>query len=631
VSEGTFYLTTPIYYVNATPHLGHAYSMIAADAAARWHRLIGDRTWFLTGTDEHGDKIAQEAAKAEVAPLAYADRISAAFRETWTRLGISHDDFIRTTEPRHQIVVQRILQVLWEAGEIYLGRYGGQYCYGCERFYTEKEIVDGKCPDHQTALTYIEEENYFFKMSQYQAWLIETIEQTPALIRPERYRNEILGFLREPLQDLSISRPRTRLEWGIPLPFDDKYVTYVWFDALINYVSALGGPGGETFQTFWPHAHHLIGKDILKPHAVYWPCMLKAAGLPVFRALRVHGYWTVNGQKMSKSLGNVVEPEAFAARYSHDAFRYFVLREMVFGLDADFSETAFVGRLNADLANDLGNLASRASTLIVNFAGAVVPPAPVSAEAGDLGIAFGKTLQDVHAAMDEFAFQRALASIWEFVGAVNRYVDASQPWALAKQPEQRARLDAVLYNLAQSLHSLATVLAPFLPEASAKIRAALGESGEPRLTGSPWGELPAGARVGKIPGLFPRIEERKTATSDAPAGVASDGAAKISIDDFAKVDLRVAQVIAAEAVPKSKKLLKLRVSLGFEERTVLAGIAEHYAPGDLVGKKVVVVANLQSAKLMGIESQGMVLAGSTDGGLGVLTLDRDLPPGAKVK
>ena len=631
MTGGTLYLTTPIYYVNATPHLGHAYTTIVGDAMARWHRLTGDRVWFLTGTDEHGDKIAQAAAAAGVAPHVYADRISGAFRETWTRLGITNDDFIRTTERRHQVVVQRILQALWDAGEIYLGTYGGQYCYGCERFYTEKEIVDGRCPDHQTPLAYIEEENYFFKMSQHQAWLIETVERNPDLIRPERYRNEILGFLREPLQDLSISRPRTRLEWGIPLPFDDQYVTYVWFDALINYVSALGGPGAENFQTLWPHAQHLIGKDILKPHAVYWPCMLKAAGLPIFQRLNVHGYWRIGGGKMSKSIGNVVEALALTEKYGNDAFRYFVMREMTFGLDADFSEEAFVGRLNADLANDLGNLASRASTLLVNFGGGVVPAAPASvAVADELGTAFGKTLQEVHAAMAAFAFQRALASIWEFIGAVNRYVDANQPWALARQPEQRARLDAVLHELSQALHGLGIVLTPFLPGASARIRAALGESGEPRLTGNPWGSLRAGARVEKIPALFPRVEDAKPAAA-APAAPGGDGGAKISIDDFSKVDLRVAQVIAAEAVPKSKKLLKLRVSLGSEERTVLAGIAEHYAPGDLVGKKVIVVANLQPAKLMGIESQGMVLAGSTEAGLGVLTLDKDLPPGAKVK
>jgi methionyl-tRNA synthetase len=629
VSGGdVFYLTTPIYYVNATPHLGHAYTTIVGDAMARWHRLIGDRVWFLTGTDEHGDKIAQAAAKAGVAASAYVDKISAAFRDGWQRLGVSNDDFIRTTERRHQAVVQKILQALWEAGEIYLGRYGGQYCYGCERFYTEKEIVDGKCPDHLTPLTYIEEENYFFKMSRYQSWLRETIEQHPDLIRPERYRNEILGFLREPLQDLSISRPRTRLEWGIPLPFDDKYVTYVWFDALINYVSALGGPGAEKFETFWPHAQHLIGKDILKPHAIYWPCMLKAAGIPLFTHLNVHGYWRIGGGKMSKTVGNVVEALALTEKYGNDAFRYFVMREMVFGLDADFSEEAFVGRLNADLANDLGNLASRASTLIVNFGGGVVPPARGSA--GELATAFGKTLDDVGAAMAEFQLSRALASIWEFIGAVNRYVDASQPWALAKQPEQHARLETVLYDLAQSLHVLGAVLAPFLPDAAAKIRAGLGQRDEPRLGGKPWGSLPAGARVEKIAALFPRVEDKKPAAAAAPATAGHDGA-RISIDDFAKIDLRVALVVAAEPVPKSKKLLKLRVSLGTEERTVLAGIAEHYAPADLVGKKVVVVANLQTAKLMGLESQGMVLAGSTDSGLAVLTLDKDLPPGAKVK
>ena len=630
MTGGTFYLTTPIYYVNATPHLGHAYTTIVADAAARWHRLVGDRVWFLTGTDEHGERIAQVAAAAGVTPQAYTDRIAAAFRETWRRLGITNDDFIRTTEPRHRVVVQKILQALWDAGEIYLGRYGGQYCYGCERFYTEKEIVDGKCPDHQTPLTYIEEENYFFKMSQYQGWLIETIERNPELIRPERYRNEILGFLREPLQDLSISRPRARLEWGIPLPFDDKYVTYVWFDALINYVSALGGPGAETFETFWPHVQHLIGKDIVKPHAVYWPCMLKAAGIPLFTRLNVHGYWRIGGSKMSKSVGNVVEALALTEKYGNDAFRYFVMREMVFGLDADFSEEAFVGRLNADLANDLGNLASRASTLIVNFGGGVVPAAPPSGTR-ELATAFEKSLHDVRAAMDEFAFQRALASIWEFVGAVNRYVDTTQPWALAKQSAERARLDAVLYDLAQALHCLGIVLTPFLPDAAAKIRTALGDHAEARLTGSPWGGLRSGTRIEKIPGLFPRVDDRKIPPVTDAGSAAPDGGSRITIDDFAKVDLRVAQVIAAEAVPKSKKLLKLRVSLGTEERTVLAGIAEHYTPGDLVGKKVVVVANLQPAKLMGIESQGMVLAGSTDHGLGVLTLDKDLPPGARVK
>jgi methionyl-tRNA synthetase len=630
VSDRFFYLTTPIYYVNAEPHLGHAYTTILADAMARWHRLAGDRVWFLTGTDEHGDKIAQAAAAAGVSPRAYADQISAAFRETWRRLGITNDDFIRTTEERHEKVVQKFLQALWEAGEIYLGKYGGHYCFGCERFYTEKEIVDGKCPDHLTPLTWIEEENYFFKMSKYQAWLVEEIQRRPAMIRPERYRNEVLGFLREPLQDLSISRPRTRLEWGIPLPFDDKYVTYVWFDALINYVSALGGPGDTRYETFWPAVEHLIGKDILKPHAVYWPCMLKAAGLALCHRLNVHGYWRIGGGKMSKSVGNVVEALALADTYGSDAFRYFVMREMVFGLDADFSEEALVARLNADLANDLGNLASRASTLIVNFAGGAVPaPGAAAPEDEAVGAAFERALTDAGAAMDEYAFHRALAALWEFVAVVNRYVDASAPWELKKDPAKQARLAAVLYTLAESLRCLGIVLAPFLPDAAARIRAALSQAGEPKLADAVWGALAPATRVHKIVGLFPRVEDRKP----APAAVAppSDGGARISIDEFQKIDLRVAMVLAAEPVPKSKKLLKLRVSLGTEERTVLAGIAEHYAPADLVGKKVVVVANLQPAKLMGIESQGMVLAGEGGQGLGLVLPDRDLPPGAKVK
>jgi methionyl-tRNA synthetase len=640
----TFYLTTPIYYINSVPHLGHAYTTIVADAMARYHRLAGDRVWLLTGTDEHGDKIAQAAAKAGVSPQALADRNSAAFREAWQRLGITQDDFIRTTEERHRRVVQAILQKLWDAGEIYLGKYGGHYCYGCERFYTEKEIVDGKCPDHQTPLTFIEEENYFFKMSKYQAWLIDYITTRPDLIRPERYRNEILGFLRDPLQDLSISRPRRRLEWGIPLPFDDKYVTYVWFDALINYFSALGWPDGERFHTFWPVAQHLIGKDILKPHAVYWPCMLKAAGIDVYQHLNVHGYWTLGGGKMSKSIGNVVEAFALSDKYGGDAFRYFVMREMTFGLDADFSEEAFVGRLNADLANDLGNLVARATTLIANYQREAGTPAPAGPEEAAIREAAATARRSVEAAMHEFAFQRALAAIWEFIGGVNRYVDGNQPWALAKDPLQRPRLDRVLVTLADSLRYLGVMLAAFLPDAAAKIRAAIGHTAAPSLADAEIGHLDRLPAVQKLSGLFPRVEIKDAAGAPAaaPAAVtaarpaqagAAEPAGPATIADFRRIDLRVAEVLAAEALPKSKKLLKLTVSLGTEQRTILAGIAQHYAPADLVGKKVVVVANLEPAKLMGLESQGMVLAGSTDDdtALGVIVLDRDLPAGAKVR
>ena len=636
----TFYLTTPIYYVNDRPHLGHAYTTIVADAMTRYRRLAGDDVRMLTGTDEHGDKIAQAAAKAGMTPQAMADQNSAAFRETWSALGIQYDDYIRTTEDRHKKVVQAILQKLWDTGEIYLGTYGGHYCFGCERFYTEKEIVDGKCPDHLRPLEWIEEQNYFFKMSKYQAWLVDYIEHHPDFIRPERYRNEVLGFLRDPLQDLSISRPKTRLEWGIELPFDDKYVTYVWFDALLNYVSALGGPGDPRFEKFWPHVQHVTAKDILKPHAIYWPCMLKAAELPLYQGSERP---RILDARRAQDLEVGRQPRGGAraqgTKYGNDAFRYFVLREMFFGLDADFSEEGFVGRLNADLANDLGNLVSRATTLIVNFAGGTVPvPDESAAFSRRYAVCRARAAireaveRSAEARMDEFAFQRALAAIWEFVGAVNRYVDSTQPWALAKEPERRTQLDTVLYSLAESLRLLGIVLAPFLPDSALRIRQALGQTGDPKLSDAKWGGLTAGTPVQKLSGLFPRIDDKKTAP--APAAVTKpvgEDSPRITVADFGKIELRVAAVLAAEPVPKSKKLLKLTVDLGTEQRTVVAGIAEHYAPADLVGKKVVIVANLEPAKLMGVESNGMVLAGSGDGTLAVLTVDRDLPPGAQVR
>jgi methionyl-tRNA synthetase len=633
----TFYLTTPIYYINAPPHLGHANSTIMADAMCRYRRLRGDRVYFLTGTDEHGERIAQVAAKEGISPQVLADRNSGAFREAWRRLGITNDDYIRTTEARHERVVREILQRLYDADEIYFGEYGGWYCYGCERFYTEKEIVDGKCPDHQTPLTFIKEKNYFFRMSKYQQWLIQYLEEHPDFIQPERYRNEVLGFLREPLQDLSISRPKARLQWGIPLPFDDQYVTYVWFDALINYISALGYPDGPLYRDFWAagHAEHLIGKDILKPHGVYWPTMLKAAGIPLYRRLNVTGYWLVGGGKMSKSVGNVVEAFALAEKYGDDAFRYFLMREMPFGLDANFTEEAFVGRLNADLANDLGNLASRATTMIVNFGGGTLP-APPAGGSGALAEALDRTRADVDAAMAQFAFHRALAAIWSFIGLVNRHVDTTQPWALAKDPAQRARLDGVLYELGESLRGLSILLEPFVPDAAARIRAAVSAPA-PRLEDARFGRGVAGARVQKLAGLFPRVESGPLTPAVSPEGrgagskgTAMDGT-RIPITDFRKVELRVAEVLAAERVPKSKKLLKLTIRVGEETRTLVAGVAEHYEPERMVGRKVVIVANLEPATLMGVESNGMVLAAEHDGTVSLLTLDKDVPSGAKVK
>ncbi|HJV55690.1 MAG TPA: methionine--tRNA ligase [Methylomirabilota bacterium] len=642
----TFYLTTPIYYVNARPHLGHACTTIMADAMCRYRRLRGDRVYFLTGTDEHGERIAQVAAAAGKSPRAYADEIAAAYQETWRRLGITNDDFIRTTEPRHQKVVQEILQRLYDAGEIYFGEYGGWYCYGCERFYTEKEIVDGKCPDHQTPLTFIKEKNYFFRMSKYQTWLIKHLEDNPGFIQPDRYRNEVLGFLREPLQDLSISRPTTRLEWGIPLPFNDKYVTYVWFDALLNYYSAVSG-GDEKTRGLWEHVEHLIGKDILKPHGVYWPTMLKAAGIPLYRRLNVHGYWSLGGSKMSKSVGNVVEAFQLTDKYGHDAFRYFLLREMNFGLDASFSEEALVDRLNADLANDLGNLASRASTLIAAGGPVAQVTAPVEAADREIATAAAEARAAVERAMEEFAFQKALAGIWAFIGTVNRYVDASAPWALAKDPAKRPRLERVLATLADSLGFLGVVLEPFLPDAARKIREAIGASGPLTLEAAVVGRLGSVPRVSKISGLFPRVDtkthaaqaphsgalprgERESGTL-SPEGRGQGEGGKIAIGDFQKVELRVAEVLAAERVPKSKKLLKLSIRVGEETRTLVAGVAEHYEPAALVGRKVVIVANLEPATLMGVESNGMVLAASHEGTVSLLTLDKDVPSGSKVK
>ena len=636
---GTFYLTTPIYYVNARPHLGHACTTIMADAMCRYHRLAGDRVYFLTGTDEHGERIAQVAAKAGKTPQAYADEIAAVFEETWRRLGITNDDFIRTTEPRHQKVVQEVLQRLFDAGEIYFGEYGGWYCYGCERFYTEKEIVDGKCPDHQTALTFIKEKNYFFKMSKHQDWLIKHLEEHPDFIQPERYRNEVLGFLREPLQDLSISRPKSRVVWGIPLPFDDQYVTYVWFDALLNYYSAVTEPPQEKTRGLWAHVEHLIGKDILKPHGVYWPTMLKAAGIPLYRHLHVHGYWSLGGSKMSKSIGNVVEAFQLTDKYGHDAFRYFLLREMSFGLDASFSEEALVERLNADLANDLGNLVSRTTTLIAAAGPIGRVTAPLEAADREIVEAAAAARVAVEQAIRDFAFQKALAGLWAFIGTVNRYVDGSAPWALAKDPARRPRLERVLCTLADSLGFLGILLDPFLPDAARKIREGLGRGEVPVLADAVVGRLGAVPRVSRVSGLFPRVDT-KAPRSGTPQGEGrgqaegsgSEGSGgKIPIADFQKVELRVAEVLAAERLPKSKKLLNLTIQVGDETRTLVAGVAEHYEPASLVGRKVVIVANLQPATLMGVESNGMVLAASHEGTVSLLTLDKDVPSGSRVK
>jgi methionyl-tRNA synthetase len=507
----TFYVTTPIYYVNAEPHLGHAYTTVVADALARFHRLMGEDTRFQTGTDEHGDKVMEAARKADLPVKDFVDRISGSFRQTWDELGISYDAFVRTTQASHQWLVRNILSKLYDQGDIYFGEYGGLYCFGCERFYLERELEDGKCPDHQTPPAFIKEKNYFFRMGRHQEWLIGFIEDNPEWIRPERYKNEVLGFLREPLEDLCISRPKQRLPWGIPLPFDENYVAYVWFDALLNYLTGLDYPEGAAFHKFWPAVQHLIAKDILKPHAIYWPIMLKAAGIDPFQHLNVHGYWQVDEGKMSKSLGNVVEPRTLVSLYGLDQVRYFFLREMVYGLDATFSEEALHTRINADLANDLGNLFARSLGMAFKYRQGIVP-APQSPEPEDGEVAFQarEAAAEFLRLFPALEFPKALARVWEFVGHLNRYIVATAPWELAKDEAAQPRLDTVLYHLLEGLRWLATLLFPVMPTSAAKMADRLGlgaASGAQTLPEAlEWGGLAPGAQLHKGEALFPRLE-----------------------------------------------------------------------------------------------------------------------------
>jgi len=629
----TFYITTPIYYVNASPHIGHAYTTIVADVLARYHRMAGVETFFVTGTDEHGDKIAEAAQKAGITPKEYADSISAQFRSLWPELAITNDYFIRTTDKNHIATVRYILEKVHAAGDIYFGQYEGYYCVGCERFYMEKELVDGKCPDHQTTPEHRKESNYFFRMSNYQNWLIDYINEHPDFIRPERYKNEVLAFLREPLEDLCISRPKTRLEWGITLPFDENYVTYVWFDALINYVTALGYPEGENFRKFWPAAQHLIAKDILKPHGIYWPTMLKAAGIEPYRHLNVHGYWNSDASKMSKSLGNVVRPLDLKDKYGLDAFRYFLLRDMVFGLDSNFSEEAFVQRLNSDLANDLGNLVSRTITMAVKYCDGKVPETSEANYDENLIQAASRTVEEMKSCFAEMSLHKALMAVWEFINITNKYIVEKEPWTLGKDPAAKEKLIAIMYNLLASLRAVAVLISPFMPQTAQKILLQIGAGDSEKLDLSgllDWGTLRAGNPLTRGESLFPRIEKDKKMTTTGQEKPAIDLKPEIDYDHFAQVDLRVATILEAQMVPKSNKLVKLKVDIG-EERTIVAGIGKDYKPEELVGKKIVIVANLKPAKLMGVESRGMLLATDTAEGLTVLAFDREPKTGAKVR
>jgi methionyl-tRNA synthetase len=595
--------------------------------------MAGENTFFVTGTDEHGDKIAEAAQKAGVTPQEYADKISAQFRDLCPKLSITNDYFIRTTDSNHIETVRYILQKVYDSGDIYFGSYEGHYCVGCERFYMEKELIEGKCPDHQTKPEYRKESNYFFRMSKYQDWLINHIKENPDFIRPERYKNEALAFLRDPLEDLCISRPKTRLQWGITLPFDENYVTYVWFDALINYITALDYPDGEKFKTFWPAAEHLIAKDILKPHGIYWPTMLKAAGIEPYRHLNVHGYWNLDQSKMSKSLGNIVRPLDLKDKYGLDAFRYFLLRDMVFGLDSNFSEEAFVQRLNSDLANDLGNLVSRTITMAVKYCDGKVPEINPQKKDSALHEAALKAVTEVESSFNDMFLHKALIAIWEFINVTNKYIVENEPWTLGKDPANKEKLTAIMYNLLAALRAIAILLTPFMPQTAEKILRQIGvdESSALDLAGIRKDDaLNTGSPLTRGESLFPRIsQEKESETSEKKAPVI-DLKPEIDYEEFTKVDLRVGKILAAESVPKSNKLLKLIIDIG-EERTIVAGIGKDYTPAELIGKKIVIVANLKPAKLMGVESYGMLLATDTDKGLTVLTFDREARTGAKIR
>jgi methionyl-tRNA synthetase len=656
----TFYITTPIYYVNARPHIGHTYTTVACDAVARYQRMMGRDTYFLTGTDEHGQKIERAAQAAGKAPQQLTDEVSGEFHALWERMKLTNDDYIRTTSERHKRGTQALWRQIHDNGYIYKAKYVGQYCV-FDELYVDAVGPGAPCPDCGRPTETVEEENYFFKLSAFQDKLIELYTTHPEFIRPDTRRNEVISFVRSGLRDLSVSR--STFQWGIPVPDDPKHVIYVWLDALSNYITALGygSEDDSKYRKYWPADVHMIGKEIVRFHCVYWPAFLMAAGLPLPKGIVAHGWLLFEESKMSKSRGNIVRAETILNVLGADALRYFLLREIVFGQDGAFSFDALVGRYNSDLANGLGNLASRTLTMIRRYFHGEVPYPSHTADhvAADDAIAetARQAIAQFHSNFADYQFSRALEALWGLVGAVDKYIVENEPWALGeKQDEQsRSRLATVLYTSAEALRIVTALSHPVIPESTAKIWAqlGLGDIEQCSLSDLQWGQLKLGTKLGEVTGVFPRADKsaiermqkmeepqkadagvappKAEADTPAPASAAaSDG--KIAIDDFAKVELRVAQVKFAEKVKGSDKLLRLEVDLGTEVRQIVAGIAEAYAPESLVGRKVVIVANLLPRKLRGLESNGMIVAASLEGGKPVLAgFLEDVPVGARLK
>lgn len=628
MTKKKFYITTPIYYLNAEPHLGHSYTTILADVIARFHRAMGEDVFFLTGTDEHGQKNYQVATQKGMDTKKFVDEMSGKFRKTWKEFNVTNDDFIRTTEERHKRVVREILMKIWEKGDIYKDEYEGWYCVYEERFWNEKDLVEGNCPDCNRPVSKIKEQNYFFKMSQYQDKLIEYIKKNPEFIIPETRRNEILSFLKNPLNDLCISRPKSRLPWGIPLPFDEDYVTYVWFDALINYLSAIGySDDKKKFNKFWPADIHFIAKDIVTTHSVYWPTMLMAMELPLPKTILTHGFWLFEEKKMSKSLGNVVRPIDMKDIYGVDAIRYFLMREMTMGQDCSFSESTVIRRINSDLANDLGNLLNRTLTMIQSYFQGVIPePEKESKEDKQLE-EFALTTRDkVVDLIDKIKPNLAIESILELVRATNKYIVTTEPWMLYKE-DKKDKLATVLFYTLESIRFASIMLYPIMPEKMKEINRQLGIEINDDVQFDDvlqWGLLKSGIKIKQGELLFPKIEVEKKTKLQKEEGKKveqKEEAGLVSIDEFKKIKLKTAKIIEAERVQGTEKLMKMKVDVGGEIREIVAGIAAHYKAEDLIGKIIILVANLKPATIKGIKSNGMLLAAVDKDKLALVTLD----------